>query len=59
MLRLIGIVAATVAAISICRYVPVSDKTAMVITAIWFYLAMDFLTQTIYRKPLLKCFLDE
>lgn len=58
MLRLIFIVIATISAGCTCKYVPVSPKLAMIITAVWFYLAMDFLSQTLYRKPLYKCFFN-
>lgn len=55
MLRLIAIIILTIAAGCTCKYAPVSPKLAMAITAIWFYLMADFITQTLYRKPLYKC----
>lgn len=58
MLRLILILVATVGAGCACKYAPISQKMAIAITTVWFYLAMDFIAKTLYNKSLIKCLYD-
>lgn len=56
--RLMKIILATVAAGIACKYATIDNRITCLITAVWFYLAMDFMTQTLYSKPLYKCFFE-
>lgn len=55
MTRLLEMIVATIVAGCACKYAPIDNTLACLITAGWFYLAMDFITQSLYSKPLYKC----
>lgn len=59
MLRLILILVITTAAGCTVKYVPMAPKMAFLITAVWFYLFMDFMCEQLYKKSLFKCFFNE
>lgn len=58
MTRLLEIVVATIVAGCACKYAPIDKPLTCLIAAVWFYLAMDFVTQNLYSKSLYKCFFD-
>lgn len=59
MFRLILILIITTAAGCTVKYVPMAPKMACLITAVWFYLFMDFMCKQLYKKSLFQCIFYE
>ena len=54
MLRLILLCAVTVAAFYTCNSGLLETRWSIITACVWMYLAVDFICENIYHKPLIK-----